>query len=83
MPPCDLKASQAVITCYTQMNKFWLFAQKANEAMSMGKKWQESILDICDQHFFFTEVCLQPPLFVPEFLHATSSTLQAVLLPPV
>ena len=44
------------------MHKFWLFVQKANEAMSMGKKWQESILDICDQHFFFTQVCLQPPL---------------------
>lgn len=30
--------------------------QKANEAANLGKKWQESILDVCDQHFFFTQV---------------------------
>ena len=29
---------------------------KAKEAANLGRKWQESILDLCDQHFFFTEV---------------------------
>ncbi|KAL0050629.1 hypothetical protein WJX82_003772 [Trebouxia sp. C0006] len=42
--------------------------EKANEAMSMGKKWQESILDICDQHFFFTEI--------ENFDQTTSTALQ-------
>ena len=58
------------------MHKFWRFVQKANEAISMGKKWQESILDICDQHFFFTEVC-NHLVSAPKLLHATSSNLQA------
>ena len=30
--------------------------QKASEAAALGRKWQESILDVCDQHFFFTQV---------------------------
>ena len=33
--------------------------QKASEAAALGRKWQESILDVCDQHFFFTQVCSQ------------------------
>ena len=73
------------------MHNLWVSVQKANEAMSMGKKWQESILDICDQHFFFTEVCAQQPLLVAEILHATLQnfymphykTCRQFLLPPV
>lgn len=32
------------------------YLQKSKEAANLGRKWQEAILDMCDQHFFFTEV---------------------------
>ncbi|KAL3161743.1 hypothetical protein ABBQ38_008840 [Trebouxia sp. C0009 RCD-2024] len=30
--------------------------EKANEGHQLGNKWQTSILDVCDQHFFFTQI---------------------------
>ena len=44
--------------------KYGACVQKGSEAANLGRKWQESILDICDQHFFFTQVC------IAAFLHS-------------
>ena len=56
-------------------------SQVAQAATALGQRWQEAILDLCDDHFFFSQVGAGFATLLRWSEKAVALHLQSMLLP--